>query len=262
MGYPSFDQIETPPEEEAHRAWTVNQNSHTDALSLLLVEDNEQMARALSRMLLLESPGWELDTVHDPDSGVARALTREHDLMLLDWDFGGKVTGLDVCRSVRAAGCTVPIIMLTVEEDVAMRVAALDAGADEFLVKGSVSALELCRRIKVAVVRARARAAAPAVAVQGGPVTIHTVDQTVFIDGNLIDLPRHERRIMMRLAEDPGQVVPMEALCVAAGIEPGHKNRNLQNTMWRMRERLGPRASKQIQNVRGKGYRLDASRIH
>ncbi len=98
---------------------------------ILVIEDEERIASFLKRGLIYE--GYRVDVAYDGPSGLSMARENPPDLVLLDWMLPG-LDGIEVCRRLRKAG-DVPILMLTAKEDVADRVAGLDAGADDYLVK-------------------------------------------------------------------------------------------------------------------------------
>lgn len=99
---------------------------------ILLIEDESKIADFIRRGLKLE--GYEVDVAYDGDVGLDKAVEGKPDLIILDLMLPG-VDGMDVCRSLREAGFEMPILMLTARDAVADRVAGLDAGADDYLVK-------------------------------------------------------------------------------------------------------------------------------
>jgi len=124
------------------------------AYKILIVEDDAQISRVLE--LELKHEGYEVETARDGLTGLERAL-KEPDLVILDLMLP-KLDGMEVAARVRAKS-TVPIIMLTAKDRIPDRVAGLDAGADDYLVK-PFSIEELLARV-----RARLRDKHPAVSV-------------------------------------------------------------------------------------------------
>jgi DNA-binding response OmpR family regulator len=122
------------------------------AYKILVVEDDAQISRVLE--LELKHEGYEVETARDGLTGLERAL-KEPDLVILDLMLP-KLDGMEVATRVRAKS-TVPIIMLTAKDRIPDRVAGLDAGADDYLVK-PFSIEELLARV-----RARLRDKHPAV---------------------------------------------------------------------------------------------------
>jgi DNA-binding response OmpR family regulator len=99
---------------------------------ILVVDDNPQTAESVRSGLILE--GYVVDIAHDGESGIAQIRHDPPDLVILDVVLPG-LSGLEVCRRLRAEGNRTPILVLTAMDDVSDRVAGLDAGADDYLVK-------------------------------------------------------------------------------------------------------------------------------
>ena len=98
---------------------------------ILIIEDDDGILRFLRRGLAYE--GYIVDTAPDGLTGLAIARDHPPDLVVLDWMLPG-LDGLEVCRRLRAGG-PIPILMLTARHELSDRVAGLDAGADDYLVK-------------------------------------------------------------------------------------------------------------------------------
>jgi DNA-binding response OmpR family regulator len=111
---------------------------------ILLVEDEIKLARFIE--LELESEGYRVSVAHDGMSGLALVRESEADLVILDWMLPG-LTGVELCRRMRATGIKIPVILLTAKDEVGDRVTGLDAGADDYLVK-PFSIEELLARIR------------------------------------------------------------------------------------------------------------------
>src|ERR671916_2757884 len=99
---------------------------------VLIIEDEEKMARTLARVLREE--GHVAETVNDGRTGLSRALEDTFDLLIVDWMLPGR-SGVQIVRGLRAAEVDVPVLMLTAREQVEDRVEGLDAGADDYLTK-------------------------------------------------------------------------------------------------------------------------------
>lgn len=102
-------------------------------MRILVVEDEHKIAGALRQGLEQES--YAVDVAYDADEGLSQALMGEHDLIILDRMLPGLLEGTDITKEVRANGIHTPIIMLTAKDRVADRVAGLNSGADDYLVK-------------------------------------------------------------------------------------------------------------------------------
>jgi DNA-binding response OmpR family regulator len=114
------------------------------AQHILLVEDEIKLARFIE--LELESEGYRVTVAHDGMSGLSLLRESEPDLAILDWMLPG-LTGVELCRRLRATGIKIPVILLTAKDEVGDRVTGLDAGADDYLVK-PFSIEELLARIR------------------------------------------------------------------------------------------------------------------
>lgn len=101
-------------------------------MKILVVEDEEKIARALQRGL--EQERFSVEIALDGAAGLAAAEADEYDVIVLDRMLP-EMDGMDVCRTLREAGNKTPILMLTAKDQVRDRVAGLNAGADDYLVK-------------------------------------------------------------------------------------------------------------------------------
>ena len=101
-------------------------------MRILLVEDEPSAARMLAKGL--REQAYAVDVATDGEAALYQAHVNDYDLIILDVMLPVK-DGFDVCREIRAAGSAVPLIMLTARDAVADRVAGLDAGADDYLIK-------------------------------------------------------------------------------------------------------------------------------
>lgn len=113
-------------------------------MHILLVEDEVPLARFIE--LELKAEGYQISVAHDGIAGLTLARESTPDLAILDWMLPG-LTGLELCRRLRATGSKMPVILLTAKDEVSDRVAGLDAGADDYVVK-PFSIEELLARIR------------------------------------------------------------------------------------------------------------------
>src|SRR3954449_4609616 len=122
-------------------------------MRLLLVEDDEKLARAVARGLRGE--GYAVDLTIDAAGALAQLSVYDYDAVVLDVMLPGG-DGFSVCRALRERGCWAPVLMLTARGGVDDRVRGLDAGADDYLPKPFAFA-ELLARVRALVRRAPAR---------------------------------------------------------------------------------------------------------
>lgn len=119
-------------------------------MRVLVVDDDEAIRTALRRGLVLE--GHDVALAEDGTSALRMLRTEQVDAIVLDWMLPD-LDGVEVCRRVRSAGDTVPIVMLTARGLVDDRIEGLDAGADDYLVK-PFDLDELCARLRAVTRRA------------------------------------------------------------------------------------------------------------
>ncbi|HBQ97843.1 MULTISPECIES: response regulator transcription factor [Roseofilum] len=116
---------------------------------ILVIEDEEKLARFVE--LELQYEGYQVSVAGDGLTGLTRIRELKPDLVILDWMLPG-LSGIDLCRRLRQTGENVPVILLTAKDEVGDRVAGLDAGADDYLVK-PFNIEELLARIRVQIRR-------------------------------------------------------------------------------------------------------------
>jgi len=215
-------------------------------MKILVVEDNRKLASFLARALHEE--GYVVDIVEDGALAREQMGRLDYDLVILDWMLPS-VDGLSICRATRAAGSTMPILMLTARGDVPERIAGLDAGADDYLAK-PFDLGELLARI-----RALTRRDAGARLLSVGSLQIDRHLHTAVLDGKHLDLTPRELALLTYLVTRSGQVVPRTELLAKvwhAGFDPG--SNLVEVHVKNLRAKLGAEASS-IETVRGVGYR-------
>ncbi|MFB6275748.1 MAG: response regulator transcription factor [Halothece sp.] len=111
---------------------------------ILIVEDETKLAQFIE--LELKSEGYEVITATNGFDGLTQARESSPDLLILDWMLPG-ISGLEICQRLRQTGSMVPVIILTAKDETSDRVAGLDAGADDYVVK-PFSVEELLARIR------------------------------------------------------------------------------------------------------------------
>ncbi|MDY6939541.1 MAG: response regulator transcription factor [Cyanobacteriota bacterium] len=112
--------------------------------NILVVEDEVKLAQFIE--LELKYEGYQVTVVHDGLAGLTAAREGTPDLIVLDWMIPG-ISGVEVCRRLRQTGDRVPVILLTAKDEIGDRVAGLDAGADDYVVK-PFSVEELLARVR------------------------------------------------------------------------------------------------------------------
>ncbi len=216
-------------------------------MKVLVVEDDKKLADLLSRALSEE--GYPVDIAGEGGSVVDRVAAGSYGLVVLDWMLPD-VDGVTVCRRLRDARASVPVLMLTARGDVKDRVAGLDAGADDYLVK-PFEIEELLARI-----RAIGRRRTDATKIRCGAIEVDRVARQVRIGGVLLALTAREYGILVYLVEHAGRAVSRTELLQNVWETTHDPGTNVVEVhVSRLREKLGVHAAT-IETVRGQGYRL------
>jgi two-component system KDP operon response regulator KdpE len=168
---------------------------------ILVVDDEEQILRALRRALAARA--YEVVTAPDGEDAIAEVEASAPDLVVLDLNLPG-IDGLEVCRRLRV-WTQVPILILSVREDEAGKVRALDLGADDYLTK-PFGVEELLARVRALLRRARpAESEPPRFEVDG--VLIDLADRRVSRAGKDVHLTKTEWALLETMAEHPGKLL-------------------------------------------------------
>jgi two-component system, OmpR family, response regulator len=218
---------------------------------VLVVEDQLRMAGLLHRGLAEE--GYAADVAPDGDRALRMAAACEYDAIVLDVMLPG-LDGFEVCRRLRERGVWAPVLMLTARDDVDDRVAGLDAGADDYLVK-PFSFDELLARLR-ALVRRGAGERPPVVAV--GDLRLDPATRQVWRGDAEVDLSAKEFSLLETFMRRPGQVLSRLQL-LEHNWDYAYENRsNVVDVYVRyLREKIDrPFGRASIETVRGVGYRL------
>jgi DNA-binding response OmpR family regulator len=220
-------------------------------MRLLLAEDEQKMARMLK--VGLEEQGYAVDVALNGEDAVDLGVEEPYDLVVLDVLLPG-IDGYTVCRQLRAAHRQVPILMLTARDAVEDRVAGLDAGADDYLVK-PFDPRELFARVR-ALLRRKQVTRDPVLRV--ADLEIDTVAREVRRSGRLVALTSREYSILELFARNPNRVLTREQIAShvwdyefsgvsnVIDVYIGYLRRKLDDA--------GP--SPLLRTVRGVGYQL------
>ena len=218
---------------------------------LLIVEDEPEIAGYLRRGLSLE--GFTIEVAPDGPAALAAARERPPALVVLDVMLPG-MDGLEGGRRIRAAS-DVPIIMLTARDAVPDRVAGLEAGADDYLIK-PFAFEELLARIRVQL-RRRQRDETPAV-LRYGPLVMDTAAHEVTIGEQRVDLTAKEYDLLELFMRNPQQVLTREVIYDRVwGYDFGGESNIIEVYVRYLRQKLEARGEPRlIHTVRGVGYIL------
>jgi DNA-binding response OmpR family regulator len=223
-------------------------------MHILLVEDDRKLGRLVERMLAEDR--HVVEWVEDGETALEYlAVNRELDAVVLDLGLPG-MSGLDVARRLRTDGSRVPILVLTARDAVEDRVAGLDAGADDYLVKPFAYA-ELAARLR-AIARRRGEAGRSSPLLAVGPISLDEVTRTAAVGGRPVSLSARELALLECLLRHPDAVMSRDQLLDAAWPMGVAVTLNtVEAYIHHLREKLGDAGSR-IETVRGIGYRLRA----
>lgn len=225
-----------------------------DELDVLLVEDDEKLARLTARYL--EKNGVRCTLAADGPTGLALAKERRFDAVLLDLMLPG-IDGLEVCRQLRAMQ-DVPILMLTARGEEADRVFGLELGADDYIPK-PYSSRELLARVRAQVRRARGAFPSPSRSLVVGALKLDLDRHRVTAGSREVTLTTHEFALLKALAEHAGEPIGRERLLeITSGTAEESFDRAIDVAISRLRQKLGddPRNPSLVVTVRGVGYLL------
>ena len=218
---------------------------------VLVVDDEPQFLRALETNL--RGAGYEVETATTAKEALAAAGLRPPDAIILDLLLPDG-TGTEVSRELRAWS-EAPIVLVSAVGDEAEKIAALDAGADDYITKPFAMG-ELLARLR-AVLRRAGPPGEPVLEV--GPIRVDLDKQSVTVDGRLVHLTPHEYRILKLLALNPGKLLTHRAILQDVwGPAYGAESNYLHVYVSQLRRKLEPDPSRPqyLLTEPGAGYRL------
>ncbi len=232
-------------------------------MRILVVDDDAAVRDSLARTLRFE--GYEVDTAQDGQQALNIVDANEPDAMILDVSMPG-MDGLQACRHLRAGGVLTPVLMLTARDGVGDRVAGLDAGADDYLVK-PFALQELLARLR-ALLRRSLLAAAREPDVETAPndsgwltyadVRLHPGTREVWRGERPLRLTRTEFSLLEVFLRHPRQVLTRQVLFEHVwGYDFGETSNSIHVYLGYLRRKLeGDGESRLLHTVRGVGFVL------
>ena len=224
-------------------------------MRIMVVEDAVKLALALKRGL--EGEGYAVDAVHDGLTARKRVLARDgqYDLLILDVMLPG-LDGLSLCRDLRARGVAAPVLMLTARDTTGDKVAGLDSGADDYLVKPFAFA-ELLARIRTLL---RRPAQTLATELRVGDLALDPAARTVIRGARRIELTTKEFALLELFMRSPGEVLSRDTILDHAWDEDADAFSNVVDVYLRRLRKKIDRAGEPslFQTVRGVGYGIRA----
>jgi two-component system response regulator MprA len=215
-------------------------------VAILVVDDDAPIRRMLERSLAAE--GYAVETAGDGGAALAAVERSVPDLVVLDVAMAG-LDGLAVCRRLRSKGLTVPVLLLTARDAVADRVAGLDSGADDYLVKPFATE-ELLARVRALIRRGRE----PEELLAFGEVTLEPATRTARRGERILSLSARESELLELLLRNARRVVTRDQ--AIAQVWHGAATANVVDRyVSNLRRKLGEPPL--IATVRGVGFVLE-----
>ena len=230
---------------------STNAAADTRDMDLLIIEDDNALGKAIHRGL--SEAGHECRWVRSGQRGYEEATTQKFDAIILDLMLPG-IDGFETCRRLRDDGVWAPVLILTARDAVSDRVAGLDHGADDYLVK-PFSFAELRARLR-ALVR-RGTGERPAILEVGG-LRLDPATHRVTRGGTEIPLSPKEFALLEVFMRHPGEAISRFALLEHAWDYDYENRSNVVDVYVRyLRQKVDrPFGTDSIETVRGVGYRL------
>ena len=223
-------------------------------MKLLIVEDERKIARALK--LGFEQERMTAELYEDGPSGLAAAMADDYDAIILDRMLPGGMDGLEICTKLRENSVKTPILLLTAKGQIRDRVAGLNAGADDYLVK-PFSFEELLARVR-ALMRRPGLTTSPLLTV--GNLTLDPVSKVVKRAGKTIELSATEYALLEYLMRNENRVLSKATIInhvwdFDADVLPNTVEAYIGYLRTKI-DRAFPKDAALIQTVRGFGYKI------
>lgn len=223
-------------------------------IRVLIVEDERRIAAYVKRGL--EEQGYAVDAVFTGPDALYWAESTPYDVILLDILLPG-LNGISVCRELRRRGSRVPVLMLTARGSVDDRVAGLDAGADDYLVK-PFSLKELTARMRALTRRAEGGGGQTVLVL--ADLAMDTSTRRVTRAGREIELTSKEYSVLECFLREPERVLTRDAIVEHVwNYDVYHQSNVVDVYIRNLRRKIDePCERKLLQTIRGAGYRMSA----
>ncbi|MFH1252764.1 MAG: response regulator transcription factor [Candidatus Uhrbacteria bacterium] len=219
-------------------------------MKILVVEDEPKLNKGL--VLGLQNRGYAVDFAFDGEAGEKMARFNEYDLIILDVMMP-KRDGLEVCKNLRAFGIPTPILFLTARDAIEDKIAGLNLGADDYVVK-PFSFEELIARLQALLRRSPQTISDTLV---WKDLRLDTRSQTIQIKNKTIDFTLREYGLLEYLLRNKGAVVTREDILTHVWDKFFDSFSNVVDVhLKNLRKKLPKEYAKRIETVWGKGYRL------
>lgn len=226
---------------------------------VLVIEDEADIAKLVK--MHLEDIGCEVSLAFDGIVGLAEALAKPYDLLILDLNLPG-LDGLEVCRRLRAGGRVTPILMLTSRSSELDRVLGLEVGADDYLTK-PFSVMELAARAKAIFRRAQmladTRKSVAQSSLTGRDIVVDLDRHTVTVRNSAVELTAKEFDLLTWFLRNPGRVYSREQLLDHVwGYQHSGYDHTVNSHINRLRAKIerDPQTPEYVLTVWGVGYKF------
>ena len=222
-------------------------------MRILIIEDDQRLTRLMKQVL--EEEKMAVDVAHDGDTGLELALRGMYDVAVIDWMLPGR-DGPAICRSIRAARIPTALLLLTARSQIEDRVAGLDSGADDYLVK-PFAFEELLARVR-ALGRRFDVGSGDHFEIRCGGIVLDLRAHTARRGNQPLDLTSTEWNLLECLMRHPGQALTrQQILDYVWSYQSGVQQSMVEVYVSYLRRKLNqPGKRDPIQTVRGVGYRL------
>lgn len=219
-------------------------------MKLLLVEDDEALARIIVRVL--STDGHNVNWESDGEAGLTSALLETYDCLVLDWMLP-RISGIDICQELRRRKNIVPILILTARGEVDSKVTGLESGADDYLTK-PFEIDELCARVRALARRAAINRGQDIIL---GNLRIDLSAQIATVQGKEVALTKQEYSLLEALARYQGRTLSREFVLSSIWNAEDTLANSVDVHIATLRRKLGSfEGLPTIRTVHREGYRL------
>jgi two-component system response regulator QseB len=217
-------------------------------MRLLLIEDDVALGEGIHQALIRE--GYTVDWVKDGTGALHALLSEAFDVAILDLGLP-KMDGLTVLRRLRESGSALPVLILTARDGTEDRIAGLDAGADDYLIK-PFDLAELKARLRALLRRSAGRAR---VMIEHAGIRLDPTTQQVTYHNDPVALTPKEYQLLYELLSPPGRVMTRERLIqLLYGWNEEAESNTLEVHIHHLRKKF---SSELIRTIRGVGYLVE-----
>jgi two-component system, OmpR family, response regulator len=219
-------------------------------MRVLVIEDDRKVANFICTGL--EQEGYAVDVLHEGAAAGAQALACDYDAVVLDLMLPGR-SGFQVLRDIRARKAELPILILTAKDSLEERIAGLDSGADDYMVK-PFAPEEMAARVRAICRRSGGSAGAH---IRVGEVDVDLVARCAWLGDERIELTSREWSVLEALVLRPGRIVTKSELeRLVLGFESELASNAIEVHVSSLRKKLGREL---VETVRGMGYRVSTA---